>query len=82
MNFRKHYEYPRKTMLELLSHQNPEPHHMQIKENVKIMFFEVPASQALIRYFTEERVNNSQKYVMLPLILALKCCESESKKLN
>jgi hypothetical protein len=58
---------------------------VQIKENGKIVFYGVRsgyASQVLIRYFTEERVNNIQKYDMPPSILALKFCESESNKLK
>lgn len=49
------------------------------------MFYEARtgyASQVLIRYFTEERVNNKQNYVMPPLILALTYCESENNKLK
>jgi hypothetical protein len=58
---------------------------MVINGNGKMIFYEVRTgygSQVLIRYFTEERVNNTQKYVMPPLILTLDCCESECNKLK
>jgi hypothetical protein len=80
MNFKKHYGCH---WTSVASEPKSNTSDVQVNRNGKSMLYEVRAgctSQILIRYFTEERVNNMQKYIMPSLILELKYCKSESNK--